>query len=731
MRNKLSFFVLSVIGIMFFAGQGLAGYLNLATEPKAAEMQASGLQDEGVAQVKLDVIARNASDLGVLATELSRIAPQSLSHEVVPSESKPGEEIYVNVSPVDSPERKTAVLYVIREGKVAQVVVGVDQIAAYRSPKGPEGPARAQFGADHYQDAARIKGLLGDAATRGVDTAFMANVKPTEYGAVKTALEALLSANPSLGVALAGVALPDALKSVLNDLPLLSDINAILTQARVVEDPQLTVNFYIDESGNSIPVFGKAFLEFLLARGRADAVAQVLMHEDREPAIAAVLKANEGALRAAGITGDLDEVAHDVVTAIQTQSKTAGVRLSLVGRTNELYDLLLLYQKEQGVLQGQDLADANTIEVALRQDSAVSAEIDAVAQAGASEPVGSAVQVNEAGEVAIAGKTLSGSLADAIKGWALTGRTFSRTVDRTFSSIARFLVRVGILSKSAASKALTIEGRISDLSKVRKGQPLPDAPKAVVIDVDAVANVDISRFAKEDGSLDESKIYNADGSVNENAVVTLSQVTVGMSRAIASQIAKVQAQGGNVKIVLASKKLPQWFLDSVAQQMDAVSKEGVPVTISFKDTNDLLAKLSEKFAGKALTEDDILFYLTAQNVAEYRADPNFARFYKVLEVARPSPDDRDNRVSAAMLMVAVDLVYAKKDEFKDTLLALFREVLDELKRAGEITDEEYQALLPKEDTSTGFFLIPPVKADSMTQQIEDSLRTTVAAAKFA
>jgi hypothetical protein len=579
----------------------------------------------------------------------------------------------LNIQSVGTPGVSTPVVIVLQEAAIREVIVGQNNIDAYAlgGSRGP-GIAGSAFGEHDPESMDYVRTLLPQAQS------LKGSVTSDQLDSIKNELRKLVPT----------VLLPvDRLPVESRSIPTLSNIEQILAQTLVVDDPQdRFLVAFVDEK----PIFERRFLDALIRNGDFTQIAQHLMHEDLEPRVAIVLKEN-------GIT---DIHPHDVVTQIQTQL----VAQSVVGRENALYDAALAYRAELGTLSGKEATDAGAVQAYRSLSSEEQAVIADVAGKVVSEPVGIALSVSDAG-VTLAGIALPENLANAVRNSGLTLRNFLQGEDLSYQSVVQFLTRAILLNRVyEASKS---EERVLAGHQVKS---VTDAPKAAIIDIDTLLTVE---------NIDDT-----------NRTVDVSQAAVGISKALSEKIAQIQAEGGNLKIFLVSKKIRQDILDHLIRQMDASVAKDLPVAVSYKDVGELMAKVSEKFEGRTLTSDDVLFYVTKENANEYRADPNFAQFYKVIQVEKAQAGER---VSVAKLLVGIQWLYLSEEQARniDQVVALFRDVLTELYEAGEISREEYQALLPTKDSDTNFLVIPPVKADSMTQQIEDSLRTTIAAAKFA
>lgn len=601
------------------------------------------------------------------------------------------------------------VLFVMEGLRVAQGLIGEQAISGFLNPPTLPGKSGSMFGPDHYKESGRLRDLIAQAQTQGRDISFAGNLPRESYDAVRAELESILAQNPTLRNAVEKTNLPEAVRSLLRDLPVLSSVETMLSQARVVDDADVTVNFVLDETNNSIPVFGRDFLTLLLRN--PSHVAHAFIHEDREPVVEKILQDN-------GIT---DVTAHDVVNAIQEQM----IEPSIVGRANAVYDQVLLYQKSLGVLKGaelaQDLADAGVVEAFQTLPSELQREIVQTAAQAATEPVGASLKVTP-DSVVLGAVSLKAGLASAVRNLSLRARTFRDAADLTFSNIVKFFTRAAVLSRTDTAEMNMERGMLRH--DIRIDAQVPDSPKAVVINLDTL------------GELDYAQLLNEDGTVNvEEGNLALSKVVIGLSSALAEKMRQIQEQGKkNAKFFVVSDRLPKEVLDFVIQQLDATAEQDVPTSVSYKTVDDLMDQISATFEGKALAADDVLFYVTQDNLKKYQEDTGFSKrnFYKIIQIQGAKEGER---VSAAKFLIALDVLYMTKEQFEKTDLAsLFREVLDDLLRTNEITQEEYDdavRLLPAKDADTGLWLIPPVKQNSLTEQIEHSLRTSIAAAKFA
>lgn len=707
MIKKLSIVLLAALWMGAMAFQSMAGFLDLSPRTESAKLHGVGVENADIEREHLAVVslaalvgrleiegadkAQISSEITQAVAALNDLYGSKFTHEIVIAASGPS-QVRLSIASKDKPGEYTSVLYVLNEAKIEKVLVGDEAIASYTPGQGTSGSA---YGEHDEASIAYVQDLVGKAAPEA-KLSLDKVLSDVQLAAVKGALEGL-PATVSLKV--------EQLPADSRTISTISDINAILSEAVIVDDPdnKFLVAF-IEVDGRSIPVFERNFLASIAAD--PDQIAQLLVHEDLEPRIARLLVQN-------GIS-EKDVHAHDVVTSVQNEM----VGPSLVGRPDRLYDEALRYRKGLGILQGQDLRDAGIAEAFNALDAATRDHINRVAKQASQESVGVALDVNlDKGTAVLGGIALEGKVLEAVLALGRSNRNFVQGVDLAYSDIAKFLTRALLLNQKDVSKDLKLEDIFLNY-KVQKGADLPDTPKAAIIDVDAIASLD-------------NKLFNENGTLNEEAgFLEIQQAALGISKALSQKVREIGEQKGNIKFFLVSKKLPQNVLDIVLQQLDAVASKDVPAAISYTDGNDLMQQVSQKFQGKTLSANDVLFYVAKDNIAEHRADAALAPYFKVVEVPKPSDGQR---VSVAKLMVGLEWLYMPEEKARnmDVVVELFKGVLTELYQSGEISEEEYRELLPLQDSATGYLIIPPVKADSPTKLIEDTLRTSMAAAKFA
>jgi hypothetical protein len=709
MIKKLSLVLFTGIWMGAMVLQSMAGFLELSPRTESAKLHGVGVESADIEREHLTVVslaalvarletegtenAQISAEIGQAVDALNELYGGKFTHEVVIAASG-ANQVRLSIASKEKPGEFTSVLYVLNEAKIEKVLIGDEAIASFSVP----GAAGSAYGEHDEASMAYVRDLVGKAAPEA-KLSLDKVLSEVQLAAVRTSLEGL-PATVSLKV--------EQLPAEARTLATISDLNALLAEAMVVDDPdnKFLVAF-IEVDGRSIPVFERNFLASIA--NDPEQIAQLLVHEDLEPRIARLLAQNA--------ISEKDVHAHDVVTAVQNEM----VGPSVVGRPNRLFDEALRYRKQLGVLQGQDLKDAGIVEAFNGLDAQAREHIHKVAAQVSQEAVGIALDVDLEKQTAVlGGVALEGAVAEAVLALGLSNRSFVQGVDLAYADIAKFLTRAVLLNQKAASKDIQMENAILN-HQIQRGAEAPDAPKAVIMDVDTVASID-------------NKLFNADGSLNEEAgVLEIQQAAIGLGKALSQKMLEINgADGskGNVRFFLTSKKLPQNVLDIVLQQLDAVVAKDSPVAISYKDGSELMQKVSEKFGGKALTPNDVLFYVSKDNIAEHRAEAAFAPYFKVIEVPKA---EAGQRVSVAKLMVGLQWLYMPEQEARnvDAVAALFKGILTELYQAGEISEDEYKELLPLQDADTGFLIIPPVKADSPTKLIEDTLRTSMAAAKFA
>jgi len=710
MIKKLSLVVFTGIWMGAMTLQSMAGFLDLSPRAQSAKLRGVGVENADIEREHLAVVSLAAlagrlevegEDKTQISTEiaqavaaLNQLYGEKYTHEIVIAASGPN-QVRLSIASKEKPTEFTSVLYVLNEAKVEKVLVGDEAIATHAAAPGTAGSA---YGEHDEASIAYVRGLVERTAPEAKLSLDKA-LSDVQLAAVRASFDAL-PATVTLKV--------EQLPAEARNIATISDLGAVLAEALVVDDPdnKFLVAF-IEVDGRSIPVFERNFLASIA--NDPEQIVQLLVHEDLEPRIARLLAQN-------GIS-ERDVHAHDVVTSVQNEM----VGPSLVGRPNRLYDEALRYRKGLGILQGQDLTDAGIVEAYNGLNAQTREHIAKVAAQASKESLGVALDIDLAKQTAVLGGiTLEGEVAAAVLALGQSNKSFVQGVDLAYADVARFLTRALLLNQRAASKDLQMEEAILN-HQIQRGAEAPDAPKAVIMDVDTVASID-------------NKLFNSDGSLNEDAgVLEIQQAAIGIGKALSQKMLEINgADGskGNVRFFLTSKKLPQNVLDIVLQQLDAAVAKDSPVAISYKEGSELMQKVSDKFAGKTLTPNDVLFYIAKDSVDEHRADAAFAPYFKVIEVPRA---ESGQRVSVAKLMVGLQWLYMPEQEARnvDAVAELFKGILTELYQTGEISEEEYKELLPLKDADTGFLIIPPVKADSPTKLIEDTLRTSMAAAKFA
>ena len=489
MIKKLSMILFTCVWMGAMVFQSMAGYLELSPRTESAKLHGVGVENADIEREHLTVVslaalagrleaegvdnAQISSEISQAVTALNELYGGKFTHEFILTASGPN-QVRLSIASKDQPGAYTSILYVLNEAKVEKVLVGEEAIASYAATPVIAGSA---YGEHDEASLAYVRDLVG-----------------------KTPAEAKLSLDKVLSdVQLAAVranleGLPPTVTLKVEQLPAdqrtvatISDLNAILAEAVVVDDPdnKFLVAF-IEVDGRSIPVFERNFLVSIA--NDPEQIAQLLMHEDLEPRVARLLVQN----------GISDVHAHDVVTAVQNEM----VGPSLVGRPNRLYDEALLYRKQLGILQGQDLRDAGIVEAFSTFDAPAREHIIKVAAQVAQESVGVALDVDLEKQTAIlGGVALEGEVAQAVLSLGRSNRSFVQGVDLAYADVAKFLTRALLLNQKAASKDLQMEDAILN-HQIQRGAEAPDAPKAVMMDVDTVASFD-------------NRLFNADGSLNE------------------------------------------------------------------------------------------------------------------------------------------------------------------------------------------------------------------------
>ncbi|MDP3980591.1 MAG: hypothetical protein Q8Q33_04155 [Chlamydiota bacterium] len=510
--------------------------------------------------------------------------------------------------------------------------------------------------------------------------------------------DALGQIQPSTPLNLAGLA--DDLQDVDN----FKDKNYIraLMEAVVVDDPQdrFLVVFVEDK-----PVFEERFLRFLVEYNLFDVIAQILRHEDLEPRLMQ-------RLADAGLSAQYD--AHDIVTRLQS----AEVGPSVVGQVNRLHDIGLWYRSGVGILTDAQSVRHGRIIAALenmrRQAPALYAEATDAAAKSSAIVLPELLLSVDGTNLNVGQERWPARLSKQVRDAGISYKRFRQYVDLTWDGLMQFIVRTRLLAQIYTAKS-----QVSNLERLflaRRVVRVNKKPKAAVLDLDSLVNINYD------------DILNPQGELIMDANINLERVVVGVSKALAEKVNEAREAQGDLKFFVVSRRLPAWLLQGILDSIDAGDNNLlIPVAMP-AGPGDLIESVQSKFDKPLDVRNDILFYLTDESSKAWKSE---LQDHKVIEVGKPAAQDQ--RVSIAKLLVGLEYLYMDPTESRpsSTVTEILRGILEQLYRDGGITAEEYGELMPLTDDDTQFILFPPTKADSLTGQVEDMLRTSQAVKKYA
>ncbi len=611
----------------------------------------------------------------------------------------------------------------------------------------PPAPGGSAFGEHDEETITYVQGLLGGGQAQPIGGAF-----PDQQDSLRQALTGLSKTLGALvgekGASLEAVLKPiaerfglplEALVAALTKLDALSNIDDILSQALVVDDPndRFLVNF-VEYGGKLVPVFEKNFLTWLLTKkgtpekGLA-VLARLLMHEDAEPRV-------DEALR--GVKPDLTpkqlrDASHAVIAAIQ--AVLAGE--SLAGEEHADADVALLYRLERHEDKAKpfefkdvnDLERARTLRAYLKLSPAVREEIERVAALAGKSAVGVTFELSEHLTVYFDGEPLNAGLSEGVRlitghspkpflqGAFLADGANREGVELTSQNVRAFLIRAALASQSLTSLDGKFEKRLLE-KKINRGEDVESDPRVAIVDVDALV-----------GNINYNDVLDAEGNLRQDATLKLSKIVAQVGPSLHEKLVQLRGQKGDLTFIMASNRLPKIILDYILQAMDAT--EGNLVAVSFKKVEDLMTQVTDlinknrtgtqpKFEAN---QNNVLFYIAQGNEAAY----SYAAFAKpkILTVEKAKAGQR---VSIALLLAGVELLYSNDPTAALTQLkAIYLEVVESMKK--ELNPEDYDTLIREAGKMDRGIIpaVPILDPDQMIQGVSDSMATAVAASHFA